>query len=363
MLRIIVLKTFLYAASIFTIFLALPGLTVQAATTSGYSASPQKLVVSGNPGQEITLTVSLSNIHKDVTLPLGVTFMNFTPQIDGTPKATKDVLPTGIATWVKGANTKTLNPGQTDEYKAVLAVPKNTAPGAYYGILLFNNTANISDPAVGVIVIANIGSTSSKLTIEKLDTTGLQITQQWKANGQVVLAVKGTGTAYTVPEKIVIEILDQQKNVVETTDANPTKQGVLPNYTQTFTAPINKLLAPNQTYSARAKIYLSANDQPITAESAINVPGYISTTKTAPNIAAQPKPKRNPLFYVGAGIAGVLISALIGFLLHDRAVKKRNKQPAAAPSAEAINNQMPLSSNSPANTEDAQPQNQDSTID
>ncbi len=291
----------------------------------GYSVSPLKLESAGNPGDSIPITVNVTNLTKDRTIPFNVQVVNFTPKADGTPDITNTNNPVGLASWVKGSNNVVLPPGSSDSYKATIAVPKNTAPGAYYAVVLLNNTDNASEAAVGVLLIANIGNVTKKVSVESIDTTNLQITEQWKLNGQALVNIVGTGTGYVVPEKMVLEIRDEQKRTIMSTNANDTKAGVLPKFTRSFAVPVSKLLTPNQKYFANVQIYLSASEPPVTFETQLKTPPYVPA-KSAPAKNRESVPKKNIFLYIGGGVFLVLAGVLVALLVHDKAKKRKAKQ-------------------------------------
>jgi hypothetical protein len=317
--------------------------------TSGYSVSPVKIVLDANAGESKTATVSLANLHKDTLIKLGVHYYNFTPQLDGSPKIDlSTTLPTGITTWLKGPDTFLLNAGQNDAYIATITVPKNATAGAYYGVVAFNNQDNINDSAVGVNVIINVGTVTKKLVIESIDTAGLQVTNQWRALGQVDLVIKGSGSGYFVPEKMILELLDANKNTIESLEANSSQGGLLPGSSRKFTVPVDKLLTPNQPYSVRAKVYTAANTDPVTAEASIKTPAITATnTKTPATPSPQSKPKTNLFFILGTVVAAALLTMLVLFLLHDRKKKRFASTPPVRTAT--LPNLMPISSLPPSN--------------
>ena len=317
-----------------------PNATAYAADiTAGYSVNPSKAEISINPGESKPVTIAVSNLHKDVQMYINVTFLNFTPQADGSPQVDKSAAPVaGLASWLSGVNRITVSAGANEQYTATVTVPKTAKAGAYYGLALFNNASNINDPPIGVTIIANVGSITKNLAIDSLNASALQVTAQWRAVGQVTLSVKNTGTGYFVPGKMLVELLDANKNVIDTEDANPGLNGIFPNYARSFKVDISKLVAPNQAYSVRAKLYTEINSQPITAESALTTPAIVAnpTAKTPPIPNKDSKPKKNLFLYIGGGIAVVLLLFLGGFLWHDRLKKRAVRAGASvAPVADA----------------------------
>ena len=233
-----------------------------------------------------------------------------------------------------------MSAGQNEIYTATLAVPKSTAAGAYYGLVVFNNTANINDTPIGVNVIVNVGTVTKSLSIVSLDTTKLQVTDQWSAKGQLELNLKNTGTGYFVPEKTLIEIVDNQNIVLDSIEGNPDNNGILPNNTFKFIIPVSKLLTPNKKYNARVKIFIAANEAPIVGETNIVTPPIKDAKgKVQATTAPEAKPKKNLFLIIGGGVVLLLVALLIAFLIHDRK-KKRTARAVTTPNVPEPNLQV-----------------------
>ena len=63
-----------------------------ASLTAGYSVSPNKTVLTASAGESKPINITLANLHKDMSIKIGINYFNYTPKEDGSPNVDKSAL-------------------------------------------------------------------------------------------------------------------------------------------------------------------------------------------------------------------------------------------------------------------------------
>lgn len=122
--------------------------------------APPVLQLAANPGEVIQTKIVLRDISSSSLLVTNE-INDFTAQgEDGTPKViteTTEKSPYSIIDWIKPISSLTLKSKQLQNLPVTITVPKNAAPGGYYGVIRFTATAPEIDQS-GVALSASLGA-------------------------------------------------------------------------------------------------------------------------------------------------------------------------------------------------------------
>jgi hypothetical protein len=122
--------------------------------------APPVLQLTANPGEVIQTKIVLRDISSSSLLVTNE-INDFTAQgEDGTPKVITDTTeksPYSIIDWIKPISNLTLKSKQLQNLPVTITVPKNAAPGGYYGVIRFTATAPAIDKS-GVALSASLGA-------------------------------------------------------------------------------------------------------------------------------------------------------------------------------------------------------------
>jgi hypothetical protein len=122
--------------------------------------APPVLNLKADPGEVIQAKIALRDISS-TSLIVTSEINDFTANgEDGTPKVITDTAeksPYSIIDWIKPIPGLTLKSRQIENLPVTITVPKNAAPGGYYGVVRFTATAPNIDQS-GVALSASLGA-------------------------------------------------------------------------------------------------------------------------------------------------------------------------------------------------------------
>lgn len=291
------------------------------AQSSELQISPVKSIISANPGDKKQVVISVKNTLQ-ATRNFNAIFRNFTAgeAETGDPRVVDDPgLAHGIQKWLSGPESIPINSGSTRDSAFTISVPAGTPTGTYYGLVLFSKQSNSPNEgisaSVGSYVFVNVGPITQEVAIEEFNTAGIAVSPSGMAEGKFVVRLKNTGNGYTVPN-IKIEILDDNKSVIQTIDVNEASGGILPESIRKYTADFSRQLEPPRSYSARLTTTTEKGES-VTAERVlVEVPSItVAGTKSQP-------PKSKKTFVIVGLAVGILLVALTGVLI----ARKRHRK-------------------------------------
>ncbi len=166
----------------------------QAQTNSGTSIKTSPVIfdnLTANPGEALSGIITVSNPGSE-QLTLTPEAQNFLPEKgneEGVPTATTDDTPYAIMDWIKfNKDTITLAPGQKDDVKFTIDIPKTANPGGHYGMVVFvtkpaegaaESTQLKVKAGVGVLILLNVnGNVTESGKVVEFSTKGLVKNEQ-----------------------------------------------------------------------------------------------------------------------------------------------------------------------------------------
>jgi len=222
-----------------------------APTGSGLSISPTISQFTINPGENADVKLTLKNITVDDVTAQG--FVNdFTADgTTGNPKIlTNETQPTpnSIRNFVSGLQNLPLKRGEQKDITIHLTVPKDTTPGAYYGILRFKAVpAGAAAPVPGQVALtASVGSivliTVPGNIREQVQVKGLHVYRGGEdgsiffgSPNSIGVEVSNFGNGFIQPFGTVEVHNMFKKNMLSYQLNNPKQPGnILPNSTRVF---------------------------------------------------------------------------------------------------------------------------------
>lgn len=219
--------------------------------------APPVVSLKADPGQTLTTQISVRNVSK-AKLVVSSDVNDFTTnnREDGSPvvlgldeNTQNDPSPYSIVKWISSLPKLQLTPNKLDKLPVTIRVPKNAAPGGYFGVVRFTASAPDIDTS-GVSLSASLGALifirvngEAKESVEitefsasrngttgsLFDSTPITFTER----------VKNTGTVYE-PTVGRIGITDMFGKKVANINVNLEGRYVLPGSTRKFTANLDK---------------------------------------------------------------------------------------------------------------------------
>lgn len=247
--------------------LSVPVAAQESTTASGLRVAPLRTELIISPGKSDVVSVKVKNVTGG-TVSIRSIVVDFRPKEDGSPDAlaqSEERLPTSIQSFVTPEDNVVLERDQEHDYELPVIIPSDTAPGAYYGLILFQAIPSdqTSDTPGQVSLTASVGHIvlievpgnivqqmqvssvrAARLTEAKDGTAPSVKTGSLFANGpnQVRVSVKNTGNGFLKPFGNVT-IQDWRGKEVASTEINATdpKGNVFPGAERTFTASIDEV--------------------------------------------------------------------------------------------------------------------------
>jgi hypothetical protein len=253
------------------------------ATGQALEIAPPVVNLSANPGETVTAQISLRDIANG---PLIVT-----SQIndfvaggeDGTPKILLDEdtepNPYSLREWIAPLSQLTLQPRQVERLPVTINVPRDAAPGGYYGVIRFTATAPEMDQtgvslsaSLGALVLLTVkGDVKESLTIEEFsaarnDTAGSLFES---TPLQFVQRIKNNGNIHEQPAGQVI-ITDMFGKKVAGVNINLPPRNVLPGSIRKFTQTLDSSVIGNKKlfgrYQAKLTVTYGTDKKVVTSE-------------------------------------------------------------------------------------------------
>lgn len=251
------LSTILTITVALTALVLIPGGKAYAANEGAGQAleiAPPVLTLTANPGETISTQIQLRDVS---TSPLIVSsaINDFSAQGEsGEPKIDVDnaeTSPYSIKTWVKAFPQLNMKSQETQKLPVIITVPKNAAPGGYWGVVRFTVTPPGID-GQGVSLAASLGSlvfirvngdAKESMSIEQFYTSepGKDTPASLFESTPVdfVLRIKNSGNVHEQPVSQVL-VKDMFGKDVGAVNINLDAKNVLPGSIRKFSAPLDK---------------------------------------------------------------------------------------------------------------------------
>ena len=229
-------------------------ITSAQANTGGQALeiAPPVLILTADPGETIKTKINLRNISSGDLLVKGIINDFVAGGEDGTPKIMleeDESSPFSIKEWVSVMSDLLLVPRQIEDLDITINVPKNAAPGGYYGVVRFTAVPPELD-GTGVSLSASLGSlillkvngvAEEKLSIEEfsVSTIGGDAGTLFESTPiQFNERLKNEGNIHEQPVGKII-ITDMFGKVVTGVNVNLSGANVLPNSIRKFDQPLD----------------------------------------------------------------------------------------------------------------------------
>lgn len=247
--------------------------------------APPIINLSGNPGETIETKISLRDVS---TTSLRVTseLNDFTANgEDGTPKILlneSEKTPYSLVDWVSPIPVLNLKPKQIENLPVKITIPKNAAPGGYYGVVRFTATPpDMNDSGVslsaslGTLILLRVkGDAKEQVDIEEFYTSGIDGKKSSLFEGapfKFSERVKNTGNIYEQPTGRIL-ITDIFGKTVAAVNVNLEQRNVLPGTTRKFEQEFNKEVLGDRFLFGlyNAKLSLQYGDKQQTTTSSLS---------------------------------------------------------------------------------------------
>lgn len=227
----------------------------QTPSGSGLSISPPISEYTIKPGGSDNVNITLKNITVDDVVAKG-SVNDFKPDnTTGNPQIITDTntsTPNSIRKFVSNIDDVALAKGQQKNVIISLDIPKDTAPGAYYGIIRYRAIPKaLNTPGPGQVALTASVGTIVLITVpgnlrEQVQVNGIQVFRGARDSSffikppdRIGIKVSNFGNGFVKPFGTV-EVNDVfNKNVAQYQLNNPKQPGnILPNSSRTFTSNI-----------------------------------------------------------------------------------------------------------------------------
>jgi len=254
-------------------------------TGSGLSISPTISQFTINPGGSATVKITLKNITVDNVTAQGFVNDFKADGTTGNPKILTNetqASPNSIRNFVFGLNDVPLQRGEQKVVNIGLQVPKDTTPGAYYGILRYKAVpAGAAAPAPGQVALTASVGTIVLITVpgnirEQVQVKGLHVFRGGEdgkvffgSPNSIGVEVANFGNGFIQPFGSVEVHNMFHKNVLSFQLNNPKQPGnILPDSTRLFSTNV-KDLGSFGRYTVLASVSWGNGSQVLTLEKTI----------------------------------------------------------------------------------------------
>lgn len=239
----------------------------QSSTASGLRLAPlrsEKIIV---PGKSDSVSIKIKNVTSGKVVISSVV-VDFKPKEDGSPSAlpqTDKQLPTSIKSFLTPEDGVELEADEEYDYKLPIVVPKDTSPGAYYGLIVFQAIpADQVDGGPGKVALtASIGHVVLLEVpgdvVEQLQVLSVKAARETRpdaakapvvrygalfsnAPNQIRIDIKNDGDSFLKPfgNATITDWRGNQVTSLEINDNDP-KGNVLPGNNRVFVAPLTEV--------------------------------------------------------------------------------------------------------------------------
>ncbi|HPD74143.1 MAG TPA: hypothetical protein P5014_01435 [Patescibacteria group bacterium] len=211
---------------------------------------PTKVEIDGEPGKVLTGTLELYN-EQEQEITFYLSYQNFEARGEGGSPSFLDYDGTGLASWIKTAQSVTLKPKERIEFPYEIQIPQDMEPGTYLAAIFFGNTPPQAmeggqvtiGTKLGTLLFLNLpGAKVEGAGVTEFSTEGgnffsylpLNLFYRFSNNGALKVMPFGS-----------IDIKCLFGRTVGTLDANISKGNVLPNSVRKFVITWDRLKQDN----------------------------------------------------------------------------------------------------------------------
>lgn len=243
--------------------------------------APPVINLTADPGQVIKTQISLRDVSSGKLLVKGQVNDFVAAGEDGTPKILLDEdadepNPYSLKGWVAPLPELVLEPRQIRNLPITITVPKNAAPGGYYGVVRFTATppelegTGVSlSASLGSLVLVRVnGAAKEAMEIEEFTATKGGKSQSIFESTPINFTerIKNTGNLHQQPSGQV-SITDMFGKKVAAVNVNLPPRNVLPASIRKFEQPLDSSVIGNKKlfgrYTAELKLTYGTNKQTI----------------------------------------------------------------------------------------------------
>jgi hypothetical protein len=272
-------------AVISTLLLAISTLPASAQNSpsgSGLSISPTINELTINPGASNHITITLKNITVDDVVAKGTVNDFKADNLTGNPQIITNstaVSPNSIKKFVSNIDDVKLAKGQQKDVVLSLDVPKNTPPGAYYGIIRYRAVpASQAAPGPGQVALTASVGTIVLVTVpgnlrEQVQVNGIHVYRGAREGSffikppdRIGITITNYGNGFVKPFGTVEVHSTFNKSVATYQFNNPKQLGnILPNSSRTFTSNVKGINHIGR-YTVLASVSYGSGSQVLTVK-------------------------------------------------------------------------------------------------
>lgn len=223
-----------------------------AGTGQALEIGPPVIDLRADPGQTLKTTINIRDVSSTPLLVTGTVDDFAANGEDGTPRVlvdSKEPSPYSIRSWVAPINRLTLKPREVQSLPITINVPKNAAPGGYYGVIRFTGTppgiegsgVSLSASLGSLVFIRVNGDAKEKMELKNFTTSG--------PNGDTILfesapitfveRIENNGNVHEQPVGR-ITVKDMFGNAIANVNVNLDRRNVLPGSVRKFEQTLDK---------------------------------------------------------------------------------------------------------------------------
>jgi hypothetical protein len=244
--------------------------------------APPVLNLSANPGQTIKSQISLRDVSSGSLRVTGQVNDFVASGEDGTPKILLDETepnPYSLKSWIAPLPSLLLKPRQIENLPVSITVPKDAAPGGYYGVVRFTAATPPELEGTGVSLSASLGALIL-LKVNGAAKEGLTIEEFSVNNGgksgnifestplTFVQRLKNTGNIHEQPAGQVT-ITDMFGKKIAAVNVNLPPRNILPQSIRKFEQKLDSSVLGNKKlfgkYTADLHLTYGSNKQEVTS--------------------------------------------------------------------------------------------------
>lgn len=211
---------------------------------------PTRVEIDGEPGKVLTGTLELYN-EQEQEITFYLSYQNFEARGESGSPAFLDYDGTGLASWIKTAQSVTLKPKERIEFPYEIQIPQDTQPGSYLAAIFFGNTPAEATEAGQVTIGTKLG-TLLFLNLPGAEVKGAGVIEFATENGKffsylpvnLYYRFSNDGAVKIMPSGN-IDIKCLFGRTVGNLDANLSRGNVLPNSIRKFVATWERLNQDN----------------------------------------------------------------------------------------------------------------------
>ncbi len=221
-------------------------------TGQALEIGPPVIDLRADPGQVLKTTINIRDVSTSPLVVTGTVDDFAANGEDGTPRVlvdNKEPSPYSIRSWIAPLNKLTLKPKEVQNLPVTITVPKNAAPGGYYGVIRFTGTppdiegtgVSLSASLGSLVFIRVNGDAKEEMALKSFTTAG-ENGDTSLFESQPITFVERIENKGNVHEQPVgrITVKDMFGNIVAGVNVNLERRNVLPGSIRKFEQTLDK---------------------------------------------------------------------------------------------------------------------------